>query len=126
MTINQLISEVDELKPNHYGDEQKLKWINKVEGMIVNEIIKTHEPDPELAEVEFTEYTKHTHIDTELIVKEPYADVYKYYLFAMIDMHSEEYERYQNSYQMFNACYQDFADYWNRTHRSLGTKGWKH
>lgn len=126
MTINELISEVDELKPNTYGDEQKLKWINKVEGTIFKEIILTHEPDGELEDVEFTEYTSKTNMDTKLLVREPYSDLYKYYLFSMIDMHNEEYDRYQNSSQMFNESYQQFANFWNRTHRSLGPRSWKH
>lgn len=126
MTINELISEVDELKPNQYGDDQKIKWINKLEGTIVKEIIKTHEPDEELGDVEFTEYTETTNMDTELVVKAPYTDLYKFYLFSMIDMHNEEYDRYQNSAQMFNASYQEFANYWNRTHRSTGPHSWAH
>lgn len=126
MTINELISEVDELKPNQYGDKQKIKWINKLEGTIVTEIIKTHEPDEKLGDVEFTEYTEMTNMDTELVVKEPYTDLYKFYLFSMIDMHNEEYDRYQNSSQMFNASYQEFANYWNRTHRSTGPHSWNH
>ena len=126
MTINGLISEVDDLKPNQYGDEQKIKWINKVEGMVVREIINTHEPDEEYADAaDFKEYTELTNMDTELLVKEPYTDLYKFYLFAMIDMHNEEYDRYQNSFQMFNISYQEFANYYNRTHRSNGPRHFK-
>lgn len=137
MTINELLSEVDELKPNQYGDEQKIRWINKVEKTIIEEIIKMREPDkkPEETEeseesagneeTEFTGYTEATNMDTELVVKEPYTDLYKYYLFSMIDMHNEEYDRYQNSSQMFNAAYQDFANYWYRTHRGKQPMHWK-
>lgn len=140
MTINELLAEVDELKPNAYTDAQKVRWINVVEGRIVNEIIKTHLPNPEeLPEEEIVEdnskaavmkgiyidgefkgYTELTNIDTELIAVEPYTELYKYYLFSMIDMHNEEYDRYQNSALMFNETYQSFANYWNRTHRSSG------
>lgn len=171
MTINELLTEVDDLKPNLYDDRQKIKWINQVEGRIIKEILETHEPDKELEEqnllqgertedtessgdveetedaegaentengpskeetgwklvkpmekrrpvYEFKGYNEETNMDTELIAKEPYTDLYKFYLISMINLYNEEYDRYQNAAMLFNNAYQDYANYYNRTHKS--------
>lgn len=180
MTINELLTEVDDLKPNQYDDKQKIRWINQVEGKIIKEILETHEPDPEYEDIrmkpevqtgdstenndvetvgdestenteeeskkeepkveqkeeagwqplcnsagvirpkyEFKGYDENTNMDTELLVKEPYTDLYKFYLMGMINLQNEEYDRYQNAAVLFNNAYRDFANYWNQTHRSV-------
>lgn len=120
MTINGLITEVDDLKPNAYEDAQKIRWLNKVEGRIYHEIIKNRTTDERLEEYEYREFEENVSMDTELLAQEPYSDLYIYYLMSMIDMHNEEYERYQNASQMFNEAYQSFANYWYRTHDAVG------
>ena len=116
MTINDLITEVDDLKTNQYSDEQKVRWINEIEGRILDEIIRNRKirEDEEIPDEVY--YDEEIDMDTELLVKEPYSDLYRYYLFSMIDLSNEEYDRYQNSAVMFNNRYQSFADYWYRTH----------
>lgn len=126
MQLGTLFAEVDELKPSQYDDTVKLKWLNEVETRIVREIIETHEPDTALAELDFVGYTNDTPLETELIAKEPYATLYKYYLFSMIDLTNEESDRYQNDAILFNQAYQDFANYWNRTHKSIYSCRFKH
>lgn len=118
MTINDLITEVDDLKTNQYSDEQKVRWINEIEGRILDEIIRNRKirEDEEIPDEVY--YDEEIDMDTELIVKEPYSDLYKYYLFSMIDLSNEEYDRYQNSAVLFNNRYQSFADYWYRTHET--------
>lgn len=126
MELGTLFAEVDELKPSQYDDSIKLKWLNEVEWRIVKEIIETHVPDESMSEFTFTGYTNDTPLETELIAKEPYAVLYKYYLFSMIDLANEEPDRYQNDAILFNQAYQDFANYWNRTHKSIYPCGFKH
>lgn len=118
MTINDLITEVDDLKTNQYSDEQKVRWINEIEGRILDEIIRNRKirEDEEIPDEVY--YDEEIDMDTELLVKEPYSDLYRYYLFSMIDLSNEEYDRYQNSAVLFNNRYQSFADYWYRTHET--------
>lgn len=118
MTINDLITEVDDLKTNQYSDEQKVRWINEIEGRILDEIIRNRKirEDEEIPDEVY--YDEAIDMDTELLVKEPYSDLYRYYLFSMIDLSNEEYDRYQNSAVLFNNRYQSFADYWYRTHET--------
>lgn len=110
MTINEVLTEVDELKPNQYQDETKIRWLSILEGKIVDEIFKTHV----LAEkIEFTGYSIND-INSELLVPDTYADLYRYYLYAMIDQNNGEMNRYAGSMQAFNQAYKDFANYYNR------------
>lgn len=116
MTINDCITEIDTIKPNQYPDELKVRWLSVLEGKIIDEIILTHQ----LAEVvEFNGYSIDD-MDTELIVPDTYADVYIYYLQAMIDATNNEGTRYSSSMQQFNAAWQDFANYYNRNNMPIG------
>lgn len=113
-TINDVITEVDELKPNVYDDELKIKWLKDLDLRIYDEIILSHQ-NQEITIDSDTEYD----VNTELIADAPYSELYKFYLFAQIDFFNNETERYANSMIMFNQKYRDFAAYYNRTHRPL-------
>lgn len=126
MTIGELFAQIDELKPSQYDDSVKTIWLNEIEGRIVKELIEVCEPDADMEGFEFHGYTDATPIDTELAAKEPYAVLYRYYLYAMIDLANEETDRYQNNSILFNQAYQDFANYWYRTHKTKYPKRFKH
>ena len=116
MTINEVITQVDELKPNQISYDIKVRWISVLEGKIIDEIILTHE----LSEiVEFNGYTIND-MDTVLLVPDTYADVYIYYIEAMIDETNNESARYASSMQMFNSAWQDYANYYNRNNKPIG------
>jgi hypothetical protein len=116
MTIREALEKVDKLKPNQFEDEDKIRWLNDLDAKIKTEIIDTHEGADE---VTFNGYDADTDTDTELIVPEPYSDIYLHYLFAQIDFNNAEYTRYNNSISMFNSKYNDFAAHYNRTHMPL-------
>lgn len=109
MVVNDILSLVDELKPNQYDDFVKMGWVETLDRRIYNDIVKTHYSDYVIPEA--------YDMQTELIAEDEYCDVYKHYVIAMIDYHNNETDRYMNSMQMFNASYKDFADHYNRTHR---------
>ena len=117
MTINKVLTQVQTLKPHQIPDEIMVRWISVLEGKIIDEIILTHE----LSEiVEFNGYSIDD-MDTELIVPDTYADVYIYYLEAMIDQTNNETSRYLSSMQMFNSAWQDYANYYNRNNKPIGS-----
>ena len=43
MTIIEAINRIDTLKPNTYSQETKVYWLSKLDGIIFDKIIKTHE-----------------------------------------------------------------------------------
>lgn len=113
MTIREVIDRLDGLKPNQYQDEDKLRWLSDLDQQIYTDILLTHEFEGELKE--FVPYTIDD-MDHSLIVKRPYDELYVAYLKMKIDEENAETGRYNNSATMFNAYYDNFAKYWNKTH----------
>ena len=115
MTINEVLTEVNEIKPNAYDDNMKIRWISVLEGKLIDEIFATHELENK---IDFNGYTVND-LETKLLVPDTYADVYKYYVFAMIDAANQEAARYASSMALFNAAYKDFASFYNRNNRPI-------
>ena len=113
MTIIEAINRTDALKQNLFSQEQKVNWLSKVESMIKRLVIDTHEGGENAA---FTGYDKNTPTETVLIVPEPYDELYLRFLEAQIDYHNREISSYNMSVELFDAAYQSFADFYNRTH----------
>lgn len=128
MKIYDVLARVDELKPSQFDDNTKISWLSELDGRIFNTVIMTHvhdlikktvideetnEETEELVEPTFTAYTDE---EQELLLDDTYADVYRHWLYAMMDYANGETERYQNSMIMFNSKYQEFCDWYNSTH----------
>ncbi len=117
MTIREAIDRTDAVKPNSYSPEEKVRWLAILDGMVKNEIIDTHEGG-EL--VVFVPYTASTLVNTVLLIAEPYAqEVYPAWLAAQIDFANEEIPRYNNDMQAYNAAYDLYCRWYNRTHTPL-------
>lgn len=117
MTIIEMITDVDAMKPNGYEQIYKIQWLSHLDGRIKNEIIDTHEGGED---VSFAGYNAETPLDTELIVPHPYDDVYRYWLEAQIDYANGEYAKYNNSMSMFNEAYSAYNRYYHKTHMPKG------
>lgn len=112
MTIADAISLVDNLKPNLYNAEIKMRWLSKLDGQIFEETILTH-----VREEEAPAFTPYTDMTQELIVPFPYSDdVYINYLQAMIDRENGEMTRYNQSISLYSAAYGNYQAWYNRTH----------
>ena len=118
MTILDAIHQIDTLKPNTYSQEQKIRWLSTLDGVVKKEIIDTHEGGEGIS---FEPYTLAT-AGNDLLIPAPYDDVYLRWLEVQIDYANNEYAKYQNSMTMYNAAYVAFERYYNRTHMPLGTK----
>ncbi len=105
--LQEVLSKVDNIKPNGYSDEQKTAWVNKVEGMVQVEIM-------ELLEADVIIYDCSTDAEMELLVKHPYSDIYEYYVLAMIDFMNGDVASYQNSMMMFNMTYEEYGKWYKR------------
>lgn len=118
MTINQAINEVDNLKPNMYGLPEKIKWLSRLDRRIFEQILMTHEPDEDRT---FAEYTEED-LDRELIVGEPYDEMYVFWLAAQIDQNNMEYVSFNNTNALFESVYSAFRNAFNRTHMPKGRR----
>lgn len=117
MTIIEIITDVDALKPNGYEQLFKIQWLSQLDGRVKQDIIDTHEGGED---VSFSGYDADTSLSTQLLIPKPYDDVYRYWLEAQIDYANGEYAKYNNSMAMFNEAYSAYERYYNRTHMPKG------
>ena len=112
MTLGQALETTDELKANHYSEEVKIRWVNDLESLLYYELIYWHEDAPAEAPEPYTAQD----MERELMVPDPYSDVYLKYLYAQIDFHNAEFSRYNNSAMLYNTALTTYADWYNRNH----------
>ena len=107
-----IIERVDLLEPNDYSPEQKLRWLSSLDGKILREVIETHEG------AEGTALPRYRSGQETLLVQAPYGeDLYVNYIQAMIAAENNETQRYNKRMTLFNAAYQAWTNFYNRSHR---------
>ena len=84
MKLHDAIAEVDNLKPNMFDEKSKIKWLSRLETRIYQEIICTHEYNGGETEITFDGYGEGDG-EKELLVGEPYDEMYIRWLEAQID-----------------------------------------
>lgn len=114
MTAGEAIAIVDKMKPNRFTLEDKYRWLSEIEGMIVRELVDTHEDSP--LSGPFEGYVQGRDDDKTLIAPFPYDSLYRWYLESQIDLGNMEIGKYNNSKNMYNSAYLTFTDWYNRTH----------
>ena len=117
MTISEAINKIDSLKPNGYSQTDKISWLSLADGMIKNNIIDTHEGGEDIT---FNGYNDDTPLDTELIVKAPYDELYISFLASKMDFFNGEFVRYNNNIVRFNDTMTAYGNHHNRTHMPKG------
>lgn len=116
MTIDEIIANVDEIKPNVYTDEDKTKWISDLDGKLCREVMHRDS-------VAGYEYPRDA--DTQALVGAPYDDIYTFYLMAMIDFCNKDYGMYMNTMEMFNNAFDIFAKQYIRNNMPPNSGGFK-
>lgn len=99
MTPNKVIERIDRLKPNSYSEEDKLSWINELDGMVQRLVIQSDT---------INQYSYPEDLDKELIIPPPFDDVYALFIEAKIDYYNREYANYNNSATMFDAQFSEY------------------
>lgn len=117
MTIGEAINRINSIKHNTYTNSDKIMWLSNVDSQVKTMIIDTHE-----GAVTFSGYDDTTDLATELLVPEPFDEMYMRWLEAQIDYSNGEYGKYNNSITMFNTSFEEYAKYYNRTNMPLGKK----
>ena len=117
MTIGEVISKVDALKPNTYTIEEKIDWLSTLDARVKSQIIDAHEcTEP----IFFYGYDSLVEQDTELLVPAPFDEMYQRWLEAMIDYNNHEYDSYNNAIILFNKAYDDYKNQYTRTYMPKG------
>lgn len=137
MTPNKVIEMVDRVKPNSYTEEDKLRWINELDGMVKKLVFQWDEKYLKELETKYKngEITKDAYeelinktkpysypedMDRELLIPFPFDDTYNLFVQAKIDFYNREYGNYNNSAMMFEAQYAEFKKAYIRENRAKG------
>lgn len=112
MTIYQAITQVDELRCNGYPPSRKVAWLSQLDGKIVRCVLDHHEG----VSGAFSGYDKDTPMDRELLVEEPFSELYIYYLEAQICYADGEIGDYNNAIARFQQLFSDYIAYYNQNH----------
>lgn len=107
MTIQALIDQVQDEKPNSFGTDRLLGFINEIEADVAEQV-----------NLDAPIYTEED-LDKELMVPAPYDSLYVSYVKARIDYADEEYASYQNNQMQYVQDFRDFLDWVVRTNQAL-------
>ena len=119
MTILEAIHRVDALRHNVFTQEEKIGWLAQVDGLVTEDLIRTHEAGEGQT---FRTYDAETPLEQQLLVPAPYDELYLHYLCAMMDYHNGEFDRYNRSMGLSQAVLSAFTNFYHRTHMPLGQK----
>lgn len=124
LTAHDVITEANDLSPNQYGDNLKLKWLRDLDGKIMQELIENHEDEETVERFAKANYDE---TSVELLIGLPYAmDVYVAYLRSKIAEANAESDRYNLYASAFNAEYSQWAAWYNRTVPLKKFHGWRY
>lgn len=115
MKVREAIDRIDSLKHNTYTNGEKIEWLTRLDGQIKHEIIDTHECGEDVI---FKPYLEQD-MERELMIGAPYDSMYIRWLEAQIDYYNGEIARYNNSMMMFQAEYDNYKRFYNRTHMPI-------
>lgn len=119
MTIKECIDIVDSKKPNLYTIKDKVSWLSFIDGIIINDVLKTHEGYDGRYD-DFEGYSENT-LSAHLIVPSPYDRLYTAYLTMKIDGENGETARYNASAELYNSYMMEYRKHYNKTHMPLDT-----
>lgn len=110
MKLREALEWVDEIKPNAFSERQKTAWINEVEKKIQTEIFL-------FSPAQCVTYAWDIDQETELLADPLHDGIYPAFLTAMIDFANGEYNRYNNTVQMFNMQFIEYMRWYAQHYR---------
>ena len=114
MTIQEVLDQLDEMKPNMMSRKLKVKYLTEIEQLIYDEIVLKHVQAEEPAGKPV--YTEDSDPGTVLIIPDPYSSVYLYWLMTKVDIQNQEDARYNIDRQHFENAYDTMSDWYTREH----------
>ena len=113
MTINDVITYVDQVVPNQYSTKQKIDWLAELDELVHFETILRHENENQ-------EFVQPTGLDDKLLIEEPYAkQIYPHYVEAKIHYYNAEYGKFNNAMVMYNNNYARYTAMYEQDHKPI-------
>ena len=112
MNVTEIIVAVDRLRPNGYDQEEKIRWLSEIEGMIVDEILNMAEGN----DIEFEGYKYEVDAEKETLLPDRFTDIYIHYLKAKIELNDDELTQYNKEVMVYQSAYNQYAAWYRRNH----------
>lgn len=109
-TFKEIISRVNEMKPNVFSQKTKLNWLTSLNGKLAADIFLM-----DIAEIRVLPQGDAAE-DCEPLVGFPHEEIYEEYLIAKIDAANGEAREYQNRMQLYDAYYTNFVAWFKSTY----------
>lgn len=116
MNLAAAIQMADEIRDNEIPAATKAKWLYAVDGQLWNDVVSRYEDGLDEPDYDEDIEPEYFHL-YELMVPAPYDAMYVDYLVARIDLANGDIDRYNNASALFERQRQNWANYYNRTHR---------
>ena len=100
MTALEAIAEFDRLRPNSFPQEQKLRWLTRLDAFLQKSLLDRYpakagdvpQEDP----------------DRELLIPDPFAEAYLHWMEAKVHYFNQEIDRYNSAMGMFRGLMEDY------------------
>ena len=123
MTVAGMIEQYNMERPNSVEDSVKRDFLKKCEANILDSVILLYKPQVgERTFEEWVDWLDNFNYDTELILKEPYDDVYLYWLDQRICLNNNDKARYNVASRLFDNIFLSFKQKYNREHYPTQTR----
>lgn len=118
MTLKECLDKFTALKVTPYTQAQLTDMLNSFEGRLATNVLML--PPDFFYKLDYTEDQ-----DAVLLLEHPYEDLYIHWLWAMTDFYNNEIDRYNDSYAMFAALYEDYCAYIGRVYAPAQHEPWQ-
>lgn len=115
MKVREALAAFDAARPNLIDRAIKIAWLSLVDHYVKREIIDTHEG---WENIKYEGYGTGDD-DKDMLVPEPYSELYAYFLEAKAQYEQGDMMRYSNAMSLYNQSMQEFARWYNATHMPL-------
>lgn len=112
MTINKAIETIDKTHPSEHDRNTMIGWLSDLDKRVY-QIMRRHEME---YPADFTGYNGDTDGDTELLVENPYDELYVQYLDMKVSLADRDYPFYNNAAVLFDGMWKEYTAYVNRTY----------
>ena len=112
MKARQAVSNADSLRPNSISDDIKAGWLHEIDTKAA-QFIGIEDPENKWPD------------DYDLVIPEPYSEVYELYLCCRIDNAQMETAVYEDDRGVYQAAWQEWTAWWRRHNRPKKTGGWR-
>ena len=112
ITIEEALREFTLMEGCPQEQEQRVKWLSRLDGRVYRELMLPRVGAPK----DFDGYDIDTDLQTELLIPEPYGDVYTHWLRAQNAIYNGENEAYEDAVAAFEVAWNAFSADYIRSH----------